>query len=220
MKFDPYLILAALPRISDAALLNLRIAIIALCLAMIGGTALTVVRSLKIAPVNLVIRVMLSFIRGTPILVQIFLVYYGLPAATGLRLAPEVAGIAAIAINSTFFISEIMRGSLPEIDGGQVEASTALGLPPRIIWRRVILPQLFRKISPMLINEGTVIVKGTALLSVITVVEALRVAQQIGAARFRPFEPIIAAALMFLALNLTLMLVGRLLERRFAREVR
>jgi polar amino acid transport system permease protein len=220
MKFDPFLILAALPRISDAALVNLRIAIIALCLALIGGTVLTVLRSLKIAPVNAVIRVLLSFIRGTPILVQVFLVYYGLPAATGLRLAPEVAGIAAIAINSTFFISEIMRGSLPEIDGGQIEASITLGLPPHVIWRKVILPQLLRKISPMLINEGTVIVKGTALLSVITVVEALRVAQQIGAARFRPFEPIIAAALIFLALNLTLMLVGWLLERRFAREVR
>lgn len=220
MKFDPSLVLAALPRISDAALVNLRIALIALCLALLGGTTLTIVRSLKNAWVNRVIAVLLSFIRGTPILIQIFLVYYGLPAATGLRLAPEIAGIAAIALNSSFFISEIMRGSLPEIDGGQIEASTALGLPPHVIWRKVILPQLFRKISPMLINEGTVVVKGTALLSVITVVEALRVAQQIGAARFRPFEPIVAGALMFLSINLVLMLAGWLLERRFARELR
>ncbi|MEI4488576.1 amino acid ABC transporter permease [Frigidibacter sp. MR17.14] len=220
MKFDLSLVLAALPRVSDAALVNLRIAILALCLALLGGTALTVLRSLKIPSVNRVIAVLLSFIRGTPILIQIFLVYYGLPAATGLRLAPEVAGIAAIAINSSFFISEIMRGSLPEIEGGQIEASTALGLPPSVIWRKVILPQLFRKISPMLINEGTVVVKGTALLSVITVVEALRVSQQIGAAKFRPFEPIVAAALMFLTINLALMALGWALERRFAREIR
>lgn len=220
MKLDPDLILAALPRVSDAALINLRIALIAFLLALAGGTLLTLVRSLKIAWVNAVIAVLLSFIRGTPILIQIFLVYYGLPAATGLRLAPEVAGIAAIAINSSFFISEIMRGSLPEIDGGQIEASTALGLPPRIVWRKIVLPQLLRRISPMLVNEGTVVVKGTALLSVITVVEALRVAQQIGAARFRPFEPIIAAALMFLAINLALTLAGWLIERRFARELR
>lgn len=220
MNFDSSLILDALPRVSDAALVNLRIAVLALCLALIGGTALTVLRSLRIRPVNGVIAVMLSFIRGTPILIQIFLMYYGLPAATGLRLAPEIAGISAIALNSSFFISEIMRGSLPEIDGGQIEASTALGLPPHVIWRKVILPQLFRKVSPMLINEGTVVVKGTALLSVITVVEALRVAQQIGAAKFRPFEPIIAAAAMFLAINMVLMLIGWLLERRFAKEVR
>lgn len=220
MKLDPSLILAALPRVSEAALVNLRIALIALVLSLVGGTALTVLRSLKIRTVNAVIAVLLSFIRGTPILIQIFLFYYGLAAATGLRLAPEVAGIAAIAINSSFFVSEIMRGSLPEIDGGQIEASTALGLRPAVIWRKVLLPQLFRRISPMLVNEGTVIVKGTALLSVITVVEALRVAQQIGAARFRPFEPIIAAGLCFLAINLALMLVGEILERRTARERR
>jgi len=220
MTFDIDLVFAAMPRVGEAALVNLRIAAIALALALAGGTLLTIVRSLKIRPVNMVIAVMLSFIRGTPILIQIFLVYYGLPAATGFRLAPEVAGIAAIAVNSSFFISEIMRGSLPEIDGGQVEASIALGLSRPVIWARIILPQLFRRISPMLVNEGTVIVKGTALLAVITVVEALRVAQQIGAARFRPFEPIVAAALMFLAINLTLAFVGWLLERRFARERR
>lgn len=220
MKFDPTLIAAAFPRILDAALVNLRIAILALILALIGGTLLTVLRSLKVAPVNIVIAVMLSFIRGTPVLVQVFLVYYGLPAATGIKLPPEVAGIVTIAINSSFFISEIMRGSLPEIEAGQIEASTALGLQPRVIWGKIVLPQLFRRIMPMLINEGTVVIKGTALLSVITVVEALRVAQQIGASRFRPFEPIIAAALVFLAANLALTFIGWLLERRFARENR
>ncbi|TQN60505.1 amino acid ABC transporter permease [Agrobacterium tumefaciens] len=220
MKFDPTLIAAAFPRILDAALVNLRIAILALILALIGGTLLTVLRSLKVAPVNVVIAVMLSFIRGTPVLVQVFLVYYGLPAATGIKLPPEVAGIVTIAINSSFFISEIMRGSLPEIEAGQIEASTALGLQPRVIWGKIVLPQLFRRIMPMLINEGTVVVKGTALLSVITVVEALRVAQQIGASRFRPFEPIIAAALVFLAANLSLTFIGWLLERRFTRESR
>lgn len=220
MKLDPTLIVAAFPRVLDAALINIRIAVIALILAFIGGTLLTVLRSLKIRAVNALIALMLSFIRGTPLLVQIFLVYYGLPAATGIKLPPEVAGIITIAINSSFFITEIMRGSLPEIDAGQIEASTALGLRPRVIWTKIVLPQLFRRITPMLINEGTVVVKGTALLSVITVVEALRVAQQIGAARFRPFEPIIAAAAVFLAANLLLTLVGWLVERRFAREQR
>jgi polar amino acid transport system permease protein/cystine transport system permease protein len=220
MKLDPTLIAAAFPRVLDAALVNLRIAVIALMLALMGGTLLTVLRALKIASVNAMIALLLSFIRGTPLLVQVFLIYYGLPAATGIKLPPEVAGIVTIAINSSFFISEIMRGSLPEIDAGQIEASTALGLQPRMIWTKIVLPQLFRRITPMLINEGTVVVKGTALLSVITVVEALRVAQQIGASHFRPFEPIIAAAVVFLAVNLLLTFVGWLLERRFARELR
>ncbi|MFD2238613.1 amino acid ABC transporter permease [Aureimonas populi] len=220
MNVDLAYILSAMPRVSDAALFNLRIASAAALLALVGGTLLTILRSLKIRPVNGVIAVLLSFIRGTPILIQIFLVYYGLPAAVGLRLPPEMAGILAIGINSSFFISEIMRGSLREIEAGQIEASTALGLSPFAIWSRVILPQLFRRISPMLVNEGTIIVKGTALLAVITVVEMLRVAQQIGASTFRPFEPLIAAALMFLAINLALAAVGLLLERRVAKETR
>lgn len=220
MNVDLAYVLSAMPRISDAALVNLRIASAAALLALVGGTLLTILRSLKIRLVNGVIAILLSFIRGTPILIQIFLVYYGLPAAFGLRLPPETAGILAIGINSSFFISEIMRGSLREIETGQIEASTALGLSPFAIWSRVILPQLFRRISPMLVNEGTIIVKGTALLAVITVVETLRVAQQIGASTFRPFEPVIAAALMFLAINLVLAAVGLALERRVAKEAR
>ena len=217
MNVDLWAFLEALPRVSEAALVNLRIAAASIVLALLGGTALTILRSLKIAPLNAVIAVAMSFIRGTPILIQIFLAYYGLPAI-GLGLGANAAGILAISVNSSFFVSEIMRGSLPEIDAGQIEASTALGLRPRAIWQRIILPQLFRRILPMLVNEGTVVVKGTALLAVITVVETLRVAQQIGAASFRPFEPILAAAVMFLAINLALTSMGWLLERRFARE--
>ncbi len=115
-------------------------------------------------------------------------------------------------------MSEILRGSLPSIEEGQIEAATALGLRPPLIWRMVILPQLFRKTLPMLLNEATVVVKGTALLAVITVVEGLRVAQQIGAANFSPFEPILAAAMLFLMLNLLLTGSGQLIERRFSRQ--
>lgn len=219
MGADPALVAAAFPRILDAALINVRIALIAIVLALIGGTVLTIVRSLRIGPVNMVIAVVMSFIRGTPVLIQIFLAYYGLPLI-GVSMGAEAAGIFAIAFNSSFFVSEIMRGSLPEIEAGQIEASTALGLKPAVIWRKIVLPQLFRRILPMLINEGTVVVKGTALLAVITVVEALRVAQQIGAATFRPFEPIMAAAIVFLAINACLMTAGFLLERRFERESR
>lgn len=220
MHFSFSYLLASFPRIAEASLTNLRLALMAMALALAGGTLLTILRSLKIRPVNAAIAALLSFIRGTPVLIQIFLAYYGLPVVTGLHLTPDVAGVAALALNSSFFISEIMRAALPEIDAGQVEAAFVLGLSPAAIWRRVLLPQLIRRIAPMLVNEGTIIVKGTALLSVITVVEALRVSQQIGAAHFQPFEPILAASIMFLAINFLLTLAGWLLERHFAREIR
>ncbi|MCC5962676.1 MAG: amino acid ABC transporter permease [Rhodobacteraceae bacterium] len=219
MGFEIDAVWGAMPRLMNAVGVNFRIAMISILLALLGGTLLTILRSFKIRIVNAVIAVFMSFVRGTPLLIQIFLAYYGLPAL-GLRLSPQAAGILALSLNSAFFVSEILRGSLPSIEDGQIEAATALGLRPRPIWSKVVLPQLFRKTLPMLINEATVVLKGTALLAVITVVETLRVAQQIGSSTFRPFEPIVGAAILFLAMNLVLVTIGWVFERRFAKERR
>ena len=215
MGFKLDFLLSILPRLIGAAAVNIRLAVIIMLLALALGTALTIVRSLKIAAVNACIAVVISFVRGTPLLIQIFIAYYVLPAV-GLDLSPEVAGVSAIAFNSMVFVSESMRGGLATIDAGQIEASTALGLPPHAIWLKVVLPQLFRRIVPVLINEATIVVKGTALLSVITVVDVLRTAQQIASASYRPFETMIGSALVFLVINLVISLSGRVAESRFA----
>ncbi len=143
----------ALSQLLPAIGTNLVISIIAMILALIGGTALTILRTLRHSPLNAVIGVVISFIRGTPILVQIFLFYYGLPAL-GLDLSPIQAGILAIAFNSSIFITEIMRGGLSGMDSGPVEAAIALGIKGKVIWTKVILPQLYIRIMPPLVNES------------------------------------------------------------------
>ena len=148
-------------------------------IAIVASTGLTIIRSFKSPPVNIVIDAVISVVRGTPLLILIFACYSGLPAI-GLNLNPVAAGILAIACNSAIFLSEAMRAGLGTIDPGQVEAATALALPPRGIWLRVVLPQMFRQILPILTAEATIVVKATALLSVITVVDVLRTAQQNG----------------------------------------
>lgn len=215
MQFQFAHLAVVMPDLARAALVNLHLSVVIIVIAIVGGTTLTILRSFKIRPVNAVIAFLISFIRGTPLLIQIFLLYYVLPAA-GLDLSPEVAGVTAIALNSSVFISEIMRGALLTIDPGQIEAATALALPRRWVWVTVILPQLFRRVLPVLVNEATIVVKGTALLSVITVVDLLRRAQQIASASYRPFETLTGAALIFLALNLAISLAGRQVERRLA----
>lgn len=215
MKFNFDYLLSILPRLIEAAGVNIRLAAIIMVLSLIFGTAFTILRALKLPVASEVIAVIISFVRGTPLLIQIFIAYYVLPAI-GLDLSPEVAGVAAITFNSMVFVSETMRGGLSTIDPGQIEASTALGLKPRAIWQKVVLPQLFRRIVPVLVNEATIVVKGTALLSVITVVEVLRTAQQMASASYRPFETLIGAALIFLVLNLVISLMGKLAEARFA----
>lgn len=215
MKFNVDYLLSILPRLIDASLVNIKLALIIIVISLILGTSLTVLRAAKLPVVNTVIAVIISFVRGTPLLIQIFIAYYVLPAI-GLDMSPQVAGVAAISFNSMVFVSETLRGGLSTIDPGQIEASTALGLPPRAIWRKVVLPQVFRRVVPVLINEATIVVKGTALLSVITVIEVLRTAQQIAASSFRPFETLVGAALIFLLLNLVISLAGKVAEARFS----
>ncbi len=215
MGFDLSSVVAALPDVGAASLTNAWMAVIICVAALALGIGFTVVRSLKYRVVNGVMSVFISFVRGTPILIQIFLCYYVLPLV-GLDLDPTTAGILAIALNSSVFITENFRGALAALDDGPIEAATALALTPAMIWMLVILPQLLRRTLPMLVSEGTVILKNTALLSVITVAEGFRVAQQIGGATFRPFEPLIAVAICFLVLNLILVGVGVMVERRGA----
>ena len=215
MDFSVAALGGAFPQLLPAMGINMAIALVAMVLALVGGTALTIVRTFGIGWLNAVIGVVISFIRGTPILVQIFLFYYGLPAL-GLDMSPIEAGILAIAFNSSIFITEIMRGGLSGMDAGPVEAAIALGIKGKVIWQKVILPQLYIRIMPPLVNELTTIVKGTALLSVITVVEVLRRAQQVANASFRPLETLLAAAVILFLVNFVISQGGKLLEARFA----
>ncbi|KSV75563.1 hypothetical protein N185_17130 [Sinorhizobium sp. GW3] len=215
MDFSAAALSGAFPQLLPAMGINLTVALVSMALALAGGTALTILRTLGVGWLNAVIGVVISFIRGTPILVQIFLFYYGLPAL-GLDLSPIEAGVLAIAFNSSIFITEIMRAGLSGMDSGPVEAAIALGIKGKVIWRKVILPQLYIRIMPPLINELTTIVKGTALLSVITVVEVLRTAQQVANSTFRPLETLLAAAFILFAVNFVISQSGKVLEGRFA----
>lgn len=215
MQFSFDFMLSTLPALFAASLVTIKVAVIAIVLSICVGTILTIVRALKIVPVNAAINLYISFIRGTPLLVQIFLAYYALPSI-GIRLGPVTAGILAITANNAAFMTEIFRGALASIPAGQIEAAASLGLNSRVIWLRVILPQLYMRSLPAIVNECTIVVKGTALLAVITVVEVFRTAQQIGSSSFRPFETFAAAGLVFLVLSLVISQFGLWLERRFA----
>jgi polar amino acid transport system permease protein len=215
MTFSFEFLIGTYPALFRAALVTLQVSAITIALSLTLGTVLTIVRALKIGIVNRLIAVYISFIRGTPLLIQIFLAYYALPAL-GIRLGPVTAGVLAITLNNAAFMTEIFRGALASIPAGQIEAAASVGLKPRAIWTKIILPQLYMRSLPAIINECTIVVKGTALLSVITVVELLRTAQQIGSTSFRPFETLVAAGSIFLILSLVISQCGAALERRFA----
>jgi polar amino acid transport system permease protein len=156
------------------------------------------------------------FIRGTPALIQIFIVYFGLPQF-GIRLSPFVAGVVALGVNGGAYVAEIIRSGLSAIPKGQMESSLALGMSRFDAMFRIILPQVVRIILPAITNEAISTLKNTSLLSTITVVELTLYAQTIIATTFRPFEFYIATAVIYLVLTSMLTQVSGWMERRNAR---
>ncbi|WP_434983747.1 amino acid ABC transporter permease [Vreelandella zhaodongensis] len=152
--------------------------------------------------------------RGTPILVQVLFIFYGLPQLLGSPINALVAGIAAIAINSGAYISEIVRGGVQSIERGQREASLSLGLSRTQAFHYVIWPQAFRRMIPSLGNQGIISIKDTSLFSVIGVGELVRQGQIYIATTFTALEVYFMVALMYLAITWTLSLLLRQLERR------
>lgn len=156
------------------------------------------------------------FIRGTPALIQIFIVYFGMPQL-GIRLTPYTAGVLALAINSGAYVTEIIRSGLSAIPVGQTESALALGFSQRETMRTIILPQVFRIILPSITNEALSTLKNTSLLSTITVVELTLYAQTLISATFRPFDFYIAVAIIYLLLTTILTQLAAFFERRYAR---
>ena len=197
MKFDLSYTLDALPRLLDGSLVTLKLALFGFIFSVVLATIVTVARTVSRSQIfSAIVAVYISFIRGTPILVQIFLVYYVLPII-GLNIGPITAGIVALTLNSAAFVIEILRGGLASVSKGQFEAARSLGLSGFALWVKVILPQTFMASIPPLVNEFTQLLKATALLSTITVVELMRVSQQIYSNNYHPVEVLTGAFVMY-----------------------
>ncbi|WP_296740744.1 amino acid ABC transporter permease [Mesorhizobium sp.] len=206
--------IAFLPQFLAGAGVTVTVSALGFALGTVIGFGLLACRRSRWRAVRLVGAVYTSFIRGTPLIVQIFVVYYVLPGLVGIDLPPLLAGVLALSFNSAAFVAEILRAGLTRIPNGQYEAAKALGLKPAVTWLKVILPQLFRIVTPPMVNEFTMLVKASSILSVITVVELTRTTQNIMNVTYRPVDAFaVAAVLYFIMLSACSLLVRRL-ERR------
>jgi glutamine transport system permease protein len=153
-------------------------------------------------------------IRGTPLMVQVLFLYFGLPLATGMRIPPLVAGIIAIGLNSGAYIAEIVRGAIQSIDKGQTEAGRSIGLSRFQTMLFVIWPQAFKRMIPPLGNQFIISLKDTSLLVVIGVGELTRQGQEIIATNFRAFEVWLTVAIIYLVLTMTIAKLLNIFERK------
>ncbi|MGE5398043.1 MAG: amino acid ABC transporter permease [Chitinophagales bacterium] len=161
----------------------------------------------------------IEFFRGTPLLVQVFLIYFGvLPLIFGHSVNEFLAAVIACSINSGAYIAEIVRGGIQSIDRGQLEAAKSLGMSYRQAMRHIILPQAFKVMIPPLINEFIAMLKDTSLVSVIAVEELTRKGQLAIAINYEPFIMWSMVAVLYLVMTLAISRLGIAVERRLKTE--
>ena len=204
-----------------AMLLGVRFTVLftvgALFFGFLLALILAALRLTRSRVVSALVRGYVSAIRGTPLLVQIYLIYYGLPNV-GITLEPVPAGILALSLNVGAYLSESLRGALEGVERGQWDAARSLGMSWGQTLRFIVLPQAFRVALPSIGNSAIGLVKDTSLVSVITVTELLRATQEAIAESFQPLPLYIAAAVIYWVLSSVLGLLQGRLERRFNRS--
>lgn len=213
MAFDWILVEKALPLLGAGLLTTLKICSVAMLLGIALGGVLGLASMSRIAALRWAVRAYVDFIRGTPLLIQIFLVYFALPEV-GLNLPEFWAGMLALGLNAAGFIAEIVRAGVGSVEKGQAEAARAIGMRHSQILVHILLPQSLRSVIPPATNELITLVKGSALLSVISVYELTRAGQAIIAVHFAPFEIFLLIALYYYVTISVLAWASRWLERR------
>ena len=184
--------------------------------ALVLGFPVAIMRMSRWAIVRWPADLYVSLMRGTPLLVQIFVIYYGLPSI-GIEFTPVTAGVLALSLNAGAFLSESLRGAIQSIGQGQWRASFSLGLSYWQTLHHVVLPQALRVAVPSMSNTLISLIKDTSLVSVITMTELMLATKEVIATTFRPLPLYIAAALIYWCMSLLFEALQRVLERRLNR---
>ncbi|MEL6161847.1 MAG: amino acid ABC transporter permease [Cyanobacteria bacterium J06627_32] len=212
-------IIDALPALLAGAIITLQLTAAAVALGSVGGIALGIARLSKFSPLSLAARMYIDFFRGTPLLVQLFMIYFGVPPLVkslgiDFTFSQWGAAILGLSLNSAAYLAEIVRGGIQSIETGQKEAAESLGLGPTQTMQYVVFPQALRRMIPPLGNEFITLIKDTSLVAIIGYQELFRQGQLIIAKNFRAFEIWFTVALIYLALNVIASQAFSLLEKR------
>ncbi|WP_446899856.1 amino acid ABC transporter permease [Clostridium sp. LBM24168] len=163
---------------------------------------------------NTISRWIVDVVRGTPIIVQSFFIFFGLPNILDIKINAVVAGIATISINSGAYMSEIFRGGILSIDKGQMEAARSLGVPYKNSMLKIIFPQAIKVMIPSFVNQFIISLKDTSILSVIGIQELTQSGQIIIASTFKAFQIWTIVAIMYFVIIKCLSMISRKIERR------
>lgn len=220
MEFKFEIIMRSLPLLLEGMLVTIEITTLSVAFGLIIGLFMGIMRiSANIIPRAIAVAY-IDFIRGTPLLVQIFLIYFAMPMVIGQRIDPFVAAVTACSINSGAYIAEIFRAGIQSIDKGQMEAGRSLGMSYAQTMRHIILPQAFKRSIPPLGNEFIAMLKDSSLVSVIGFEELTRRGQLIIARTYASFEIWATVAVLYLIMTLTISRLVAYMERRMKTDDR
>ncbi|MBZ5750468.1 MULTISPECIES: amino acid ABC transporter permease [Metabacillus] len=211
-------IVPSLPYILQGIWVTLQIVALSLLIGFAWGIVLALFKISRIKPLMWLADAYTSIFRGTPLVLQLLIIYFGLPQILGFPIDPYPAAVAAFSLNSAAYISEIIRAGIAAIDKGQQEAAMALGVPYSKMMKDIILPQAFKNILPALMNEFITLTKESAIVTTIGVQDVMRRAYQVGADSYNYFAPLLFAGAIYYVLVMILTLLGKLVEGRMKRS--
>ncbi|MGC9001884.1 MAG: amino acid ABC transporter permease [Dictyoglomus sp.] len=213
MDFNINIFIESIPYLLKGAVVTLRLSVISVALGIILGLFLGLARISKNYLLRIPSTIYVEVIRGTPLLMQLLIIYYALPSF-GINLGAITAAIVGLSLNSAAYTGEIFRSGIQSIDKGQMEAARSLGMTYFQAMRYIILPQAFRRILPPLTNEFVSMLKESSLASTLAVTELLRAGREIVAWKANVFSPFLGVTLIYLLMTLPLTRLSVWLEKR------
>ncbi|PDS99592.1 ectoine/hydroxyectoine ABC transporter permease subunit EhuD [Rhizobium sp. S9] len=216
MEWDWDFVWQIMPTLLEGFKITILATILGAAVAMVAGLALAIARRSPVAAISGTVAFVSEFIRGTPLLVQLYFIFYVLPDI-GIRLSPLTAGVIGMGIHYATYTAEVYRAGIENVSRGQWEAARATNLTTRQAWIHVILPQAIPPMIPALANYFIAMFKETPLLSAITVLELMNQAKSIANSNYRYIEPMTLVGVFFLVISLVSVVGLRWLEERYAR---
>lgn len=214
MTLDFSIVFPYLPLLLKGTKATIEASTLAILIGLVIGTIVGIGRVIPSKPINFIAWLYVYIIRGTPLLVQLFVIYFGLPSL-GIELEAFTAGVIGLGINSGGYVAEIVRGGIEAVPKGQIEAAKVLGLNYLQTMWYIVLPQAIRNMLPALGNEFVTLVKESSLLSTLAIIELTMVGQQIRSVTFASFEVFITVALIYLVITTVVSTLVRYIERKW-----
>lgn len=206
------------PMFEGGLVVTLEVTGVALLLAFVLGFLIAVLKVLPCEPLRVILDLYTSIFRGIPLIVLLFIAYFGMPQLTGYKISMFAASVLTLGLNGSATVSETVRGGIEGVDRGQYDAARALGLPyPSMMWE-IIIPQALRSVAPALVNEAITVLKSSSLVATIGLMDMMRAAQSVQALTYRAFEPFVVVAAVYYVIVMALVALSRRLERHLRRS--